>query len=132
MHDDTPINPEPLLRRHPLVEGLIDEVTDYTLSVRVVIGILMMAAAWTFFWSAFVITRFDHWVPWAFAVGLFEPLGVVSLLAALFMVWPNSALGQWFARAVSRARFVLLTLFVVLAGGTAIVVLWLLWEWSDA
>jgi hypothetical protein len=107
---------------------LMSEVGELSLGARLFWAAFMLLMAWSCLWGAYAITRFHHWVPWAFAIVLLEPIGITALLAAVFLIAPSSGIGQWFAGAIRRAKFGLLALLLVMVGGLATVLFWWAWE----
>lgn len=106
----------------------MSQVADLSLGARLFWAALMLLMAWSCLWGAYAITRFHHWVPWAFALVVLEPIGITALLAATFLSAPGSGIGRWFAGAIQRARLGLLALLSVMVGGLATVLFWWAWE----
>jgi hypothetical protein len=123
------IEPSGSSRRAAEVEDLFWDVDNLPRVARISCSLFMLLMAWSCLWGAYAITsNFHHWVAWAFAVVLLEPIGIVALLAAVFLLAPSSGLGRWFAASIRRAQFGLLALLLVIAGGLVSVLLWWAWE----
>jgi hypothetical protein len=124
-----PIEPTGSSRLAAEAEELLWDVDSMSRLARVLWSVFMLLMAWACLWGAYaVISEFQHWVAWAFAVVLLEPIGIAALLAAVFLLAPGSGLGRWFAGSIRRARFGLLALLFVMIGGTATVLFWWAWE----
>ncbi|SRR6266851_2264438 len=124
-----PIEPSGSSRLAAEAEELFWSVDNLPRTARVLWSIFMLVMAWSCLWGAYAITsEFRHWVAWAFAVILLEPIGIAALLAAVFLLAPSSGLGRWFAGSIRRAKFGLLALLLVVAGGLMTVLFWWAWE----
>jgi hypothetical protein len=100
-----PIEPSSSLKLSAAAEELLWDVYNLARPVRFILAIFMSMMAASCLWGAYAITsEFRHWIAWAFAVVLLEPVGIAALLAAVFLVVPGSGLGRWFAGSIRRAQ----------------------------
>jgi hypothetical protein len=122
-HAPEPIEPTGSSRLAEEANDLLDEVENLSQVGRVCGSIVMLIVATACLWGAYAITaEFRHWVAWAFAVVLLEPVGLAAAFAAVFLVAPNSSLGRWFAGSLRRAKIgLLVTLFAFLGSILALV-----------
>jgi hypothetical protein len=67
--------------------------------------------------SGHALAENTGWIGWLAALILFEPVGILSLAAALFVNYPRSRASLWFAKAYSHARPGLLILTVLMTVG---------------
>ena len=131
MEDYTPVPIEPSgsSRLAAEAEELSWDVDSLPRTARIFSSIFMLLMAWSCLWGAYAITsEFRHWIAWAFAVILLEPIGIAALFASVFLLVPNSGLGRWFAASIRRAKFGLLVLLLVVVGGIMTVLFWWAWE----
>ncbi len=66
--------------------------------------------------GAYFLMQVHHWIPWAVALLLLEPLGVFSAFAVAFLIAPDSFVADWFAFFVARAKAALYLLGAAAAG----------------
>jgi len=124
-----PIEPSGSPRLAAQAEELLWDVESLPRVIRFACSIFMLLMAASCLWGAYAITaEFRHWVAWAFAVILLEPVGIAALLAAVFLLAPSSSLGRWFAGAIRRAQFGLLALLFAVVGFLLTVFFWWAWE----
>ena len=91
-------------------ETLSDDSRDF-----LTVGFIMLGGICIV--SGHALAENTGWVGWLAALILFEPVGVMSLAAALFVRYPHSRAARWFAQAYSHARPGLLVLTVLMTVG---------------
>jgi hypothetical protein len=124
-----PIAPGVASRRNDEAQDLLSQMAGLSLGARLALAAFMAAMAWSCLWGGFALTSaFHHWIAWAFALVLFEPVGITALLAAVLLVAPASGIARWFAITLRRTRFGLIALAVVFVGWAFSTIVWLLWE----
>lgn len=81
----------------------------------------MASASWGSLSAAVGLVQVNHWFPWLVAFFIVEPIGFASGFAALFLLAPDTAIADWFAFFIKRAKVAMVLLAT--SCGLAIVIM---------
>jgi|GEM_PF-4382040 len=115
MTDSQQLPPESLApNTTPVTTRLLAEWHEATLRVRAILVLYLSIGAWGGLYGGIALSREFHnaWA-WAASFLILEPIGLACLLALVSIVFPNSAVTELLAGALSRAR---LALWLILSG----------------
>ena len=120
------------------MNSLAEEVADLGAQLerkprlfRLLVAVYLVAIGATCLWGGHAIIQLGHWIAWAFALLLLEPLGVTLVVAGLFAASPSMGVQRWFVRSLPRAKLgltLLLIAFLAFVYGTLIWGLFELWR----
>jgi hypothetical protein len=82
--------------------------------LKIILFLYLVVAAFGGLYGGYALTsEYPNWITWSITLLILEPVGFLSLMTLVVILWPNSSFALLFSRAVGRAK--LATILVALA-----------------
>src|SRR5438093_7701340 len=108
---------DPSAQPEGLAHRLLGEWQRAPFRLRVLLTIYLAIAAFGgLFGGHALISAYSNWLTWSITLVILEPVGAASLLALLFIYFPNSALARLLDHVLVRAKLALLLVGLCIGG----------------
>src|SRR3989442_7653631 len=86
------------------ISGLVLDAESASWLSRLLIALVFAGAGLASIAGGYALTRAGHWSFWVITLLVLEPVGIVGLVAAVFVLAPRSTASRWLSGTLPRSK----------------------------
>ena len=114
------------------ISGLVLDAESASWLSRLLIALVFAGAGLASIAGGYALTRAGHWSFWVITLLVLEPVGIVGLVAAVFVLAPRSTASRWLSGTLPRAKQGLTLLLIAWLGLIGFMLTYAIFEWWRA